>query len=313
MHQKSQIAFGLDRGYLLPTAVALYALFKHNPAPMDIHIFAYDLTEADFDVLRKIAAEFGRPEPIFHPFTSDELQLPEHGLHYISSASYLRLFMPQYLSGRVTYLDGDILIRGSIRGLIEAKIEPGHVVAAVRDASASRFDFRARYAATNPIFLKKHKAQLAHEGGTLANMLENTRLENPQNYFNAGIFTIDFDRLKADRTAFAAFQSVEGAQTIGKGSDQRYLNALLRDRVTILPFIWNAQIRNFKPIDVAIPANIRPIWQEARQNPRIVHFVSKRKPWRPLYKIYSWSARRWIWEYKLLMREMRSKALLPQG
>lgn len=305
--KKAQIAFCLDNGYAYPTKVAVFSLLKSNPQPLRIYLLGYDLSDEHWFSFERIFSAFPNAEFCPLKLSSKILPLPEHGRHYISSASYLRLTLQNYISGKVTYLDGDILVRKSITALTDVVFEKNEYIGVIPDASAIRIHYRQVAKDTQSVQSKLNRDKLAQEKVILDELLINTCIDDPLKYFNAGIYTIDLEKLKSNKPLLNKYGSIQDAKTIGLGSDQRYLNYLFHKHAKILPFTLNSQMRNAKSIDSAVPISERANWFEARNDPAICHFLSKRKPWRSVRKSYTLSGWKRFFEYRMAMQEIRKR------
>ena len=134
---RGHIAFCCDDNYLIPACIMLESLMKTNE---DIHFVAHtftdDLSEASIEKLRN-TLEAGGSELVLHT-------LPEHAkdlignaptLKHISIATYYRLFLPYVISAgvrKVLYLDCDILVRRSVKGLFR-KTDPDVIIVGASD------------------------------------------------------------------------------------------------------------------------------------------------------------------------------------
>ena len=134
---KRDIAFCCDDNYLIPACIMLESLMKKNKdMHFTAHTFADDLSEGSIEKLKKVL-EDGGSELILH-------ELPEHAkeriqnaptLKHISIATYYRLFLPYVVEEsirKVLYLDCDILVRRSVKGLFK-KTDPDIVIVGAAD------------------------------------------------------------------------------------------------------------------------------------------------------------------------------------
>lgn len=132
MQSPFPILFAVDTGYVPHLATAIYSLLSNNK---DFHLRIVLLTagipKKDEDKLKQIAAEFGVPF---------ELRLLDHSLfegliltHHFTKAVYYRLFAAEVLKeDRCLYLDSDLIVDGSIHGLLGCDLQD-QFLAAVLD------------------------------------------------------------------------------------------------------------------------------------------------------------------------------------
>ena len=131
------MAFCCDDNYLIPACIMLESLMKKNEDTHFVaHTFADDLSEGSIEKLKN-TLEAGGSKLIVH-------ELPEHAkeliqnaptLEHISIATYYRLFLPYVIEEsvrKVLYLDCDILVRNSVKGLFR-KTDPGIVIIGAAD------------------------------------------------------------------------------------------------------------------------------------------------------------------------------------
>ena len=90
--------------------------------------------------------------------------------------------------------------------------------------------------------------------------------ENPQ-YINSGVLLIDLEKIRKENVERDFFEyTLNNINTITNG-DQEIINEVLKGRVKLLPAEWNVQSSNFTNRS------------NFTKNPKIIHFVAKRKPW----------------------------------
>lgn len=131
------IAFCCDDNYLIPACIMLESLMKKNEDTRFIaHTFIDDLSEKSIEKLRN-TLEDGGSELILHmlPENAKEVIQSAPTLEHISIATYYRLFLPYVIEKsvrKVLYLDCDILVRRSVKGLFK-KTDPNIVIVGVSD------------------------------------------------------------------------------------------------------------------------------------------------------------------------------------
>lgn len=118
------------------TGISMYSLCKNNEG-LDFQIGCIDTGISDINKkkMQQLAAEFGRTI-VFHDFSAlesyirDELKLP---LCNGSYATYIKVFPDRIFKDveRILFMDGDTIIRASIRPLLEMNID-SYVFAATK-------------------------------------------------------------------------------------------------------------------------------------------------------------------------------------
>ena len=131
------IAFCCDDNYIIPACIMLESLMKKNEDIRFIaHTFTDDLSESSVKKL-KDTLENGGSELFLHtlPEHAKELIQDAPTLQHISIATYYRIFLPYVIDEtvrKVLYLDCDILVRRSVKGLFR-KTKPGTVIVGASD------------------------------------------------------------------------------------------------------------------------------------------------------------------------------------
>lgn len=120
-----QIAFITDTNALQPTLVAMWSALRHATAPVRVIFVGIDLSAAGWSAVETTVGRF--PDASVDPvrFHRDLLQDVRSPSAYISSATFARLFLHRFVSGRVLYLDGDILVTGDLTRIARADLTAG--------------------------------------------------------------------------------------------------------------------------------------------------------------------------------------------
>ncbi len=134
---KRHIAFCCDDNYLIPACIMLESLMKNNKGIHFVaHTFADDLSETSIEKLKKTLEDGGSELTVYVlPEHAKELIQNAPTLKHISIATYYRLFLPYVIEKsvrKVLYLDCDILVRRSVKGLFR-KTDPGIVILGAAD------------------------------------------------------------------------------------------------------------------------------------------------------------------------------------
>lgn len=263
-----------DDGYAMPLATALRSLAESNKDCWPIEV--YLLTDR-FDHAFRIRVEQSLP-PDSVSMRWIDIDLSQfndsHTDHYISRTTFARLLVDRQLPanvGRAIYLDGDILVLGSLRELWQTDLQ-GKCVAAVPDA-------------------------------WIDNAL-NTRLDHPRligvprvpRYFNAGVILMDLRRWSRDCIGQRSIEYLRSHQG-SPYADQDALNAMLADNWLLLPERWNFQ--HHLSVDVS----------KLEAKPAIVHFITSAKPWLRQYTNPNEGLFDRYREKTLFSRTIRDKAL----
>jgi lipopolysaccharide biosynthesis glycosyltransferase len=261
------IAFALDAGYAMPTAVALRSLYQHHRADeLEVHVLT---TRVDDEVWRKLIWDLPAGARIVrHPVDPDHLAgvLPPPGLN---PAAFTRLLMGSVLPatiGRVIYLDGDVVCRSSLQPLWATDLQD-RVLGAVTDASTP--------------WVGSPHVDLGI-GQPRWRVLD---LAPATPYFNAGVLLVDLARWRERGVGDKAldycrrFRLTHGDQD-GLLGACRGQWARLHPRWNMLPEHFNQQ-RNYGWVTEGVES-----MQEALDRPAVVHFTRGLRPW-----VFSFKAR----------------------
>lgn len=253
------IACSTDDNYAMPTGVMLTSLFENNKGEsIHVHVMHGGLQKENADRLRAVAEAYGQTISFRLVDKAQTGDLPigrdwqnEHVGQ--SVATYYRLFLARLLPEgveRVIYLDGDMLVLGSLRGLWHTDMQ-GKAVAAVPDAYT---DYPVHY----------------------------NRLRYPQRegYFNAGMMLVNLDHWRENGMTERFVRYIRDNADRLAYHDQDVLNAVLRHEKVTLPLKYNMLDEYwFAPGQSIVSWQYEEQMKEGRQNPVIVHFTCVPKPW----------------------------------
>lgn len=180
--------------------------------------------------------------------------------------TYFRLLIPDLLPEykKVLYLDSDIIVMDDVSGLFNMDISHSSI-AGIRDIVMAGWingyspDFHIPY---------------------LLNRLE-IKKENIYRYVNGGVLLMNLDNI---RRQYSAVEMLEYAQKKRFDMvDQDVLNSLFQDHIFHVPFEWNIspdEQGSFRHnILVYAPHDIYSKYMVAHENPKIIHFADREKPW----------------------------------
>lgn len=207
-------------------------------------------------------------------------------LPHISESTFFRLqigsVLPQKLK-RVVYLDCDLVVETDIGRLLNFDLN-GNAVGAVQD-------FAAPYVSSRYGIVPWKKLGL--------------EAETP--HFNIGVMTIDLSRwrnLPIEQHATEFLKLYASEVVIG---DQEALNAALQGHTVMLDPRWNQMHTAFSYStwpESPYKRRMLPRISDILQNPFIVHFTSRSKPWmrwcpHPLRRRYMFYLKRSAWPAEL--------------
>ncbi len=248
--EKIHIALAADSNYLVPTTVVLHSIFANNA---DSHVCIYllhlenTLQPSDLHFLSDTTTQLGGT---FHPLEvkSKEIEgFPEtrHG-----KATLLRLCLPTLLPhiDKLLYLDGDIVVNGSLKELFSIDLSDFYCAAARDSASVYNMGYQTAMGIGPSHF-----------------------------YFNAGVMLLNL----------AAFRKLELTRAMNEfvaqhyqricAPDQDFLNHLCQNKTYYIEPRYNLNFALEKDVikKIGSPDEI----EAAKKEPIIVHYIGRVKPW----------------------------------
>lgn len=246
------IVCNIDENYVEHCGVMLSSLFVHNyQEKFRIHIINSNVNPRQKERLATFCKSFNA-DLFFYDVDFASIQnFPIRAQDHLSLAAYLRLFMSSLLPdsiNKVLYLDCDLLVIDSIKELWETDLE-NFAVAAVEE---------------RPPFDTKSPATLGYP--------------TQYSYFNSGVMLVNLKTWRTDNL-FERFKSfISNNHDIIKLHDQDVLNALLYEKRKFIPIRWNI-MDFFLFTQPKIQERRLDDLKAAIENPAIIHFTGKRKPW----------------------------------
>lgn len=254
---KIPVVFVTNEGYAPYLSTAIYSLIANrNPSIHYIlYIFYSSLSSKSIDLLSALQED--GVEIKFINF-EEELRAYEslfrtHS-HY-TKESYYRIFIPKYFGpdfGRIIYLDVDLIVNCDVSEIL-AEADRGKTINAAPNYST-----------------EEDAAYIASLG------------LSPENYFNAGIMTIDCRRFNENGYFEKAIKCMEERRSYIY-IDQDVLNQVCEGDIGLLDAAWNVQWNNLDHMERFIP-QVRKTIEEIKR-PRIVHYTIQ-KPWKIMLNRY---------------------------
>ena len=253
------IACSTDSQYVVPTGIMLTSLFFNNrDADVCVHLLHNGISGEQQKLLADIAAKNGG-KIVFYDVDENYVDAYPIGIagqnpHVGSSrATYYRLHLAELLPAsvnRVIYLDGDIIVTGSLASLWRMDMD-GKAVAAVPDSYNNIPDHY-------------------------------NRLRYPQSlgYFNAGVLLINLDHWRSRHLSQAFHDYASANAAVLKCHDQDIMNYVLRHDKVVLPLKYNMLNEYWFDTRYSVVSwELGDEMLEGQRNPVIVHFTGIPKPW----------------------------------
>jgi Glycosyl transferase family 8 len=243
MTQRRAVAYTATPGYLFQTLLSAVQARRNVAEDTDVHLLALvqrGEAERELEVMASVATAHGIT---FHRVPREILS----GLH----PTFARLFLDEALPegiGKVLYLDGDTQVRGSLAPLLDRPLDRGRL-AAVRDPMTVIRPSHRRL---------RRRIDRAWDAADLSAGMRSR-------YVNAGVLVFHLADLAGFRERVLSQYAERGSSFPYR--DQDAINSTLSDLIDHLEVEWN------------YPGFLLGVDWAARDNARIVHFMSDPRPW----------------------------------
>lgn len=277
--EKFGIVFITDRGFFVPTVVAITSLLENRNSETCYHIYLIQTFDQEGyrKIIDRISKKYGCDiEIIVVEENYIEKTYGEIVTHKCNAThtALLKFDIPNLCKNekRVLYLDGDIVVRHDLGEIFRREFEPGKCIQAVLDS-----------------------------GGIYST-------DNQFDYFNSGFIFMDLDYMRSHGISEKLFMRKREDDDISL-MDQNVFNQVLRDHLMVLPHRFNIMYPNlvrakyFKSISISMVnaffdtcySDFEDIFESAS----VVHYASFEKPW-----LYSDTVKVSLWEQYYKMTEV---------
>jgi lipopolysaccharide biosynthesis glycosyltransferase len=279
------IAFVSDPGMFLPGLRAMDAALRHVSGGVDVLFLGSNLTPQMWDWLAQVASKHPKSNLRAEVLPDEWLAGAHSPQSFITSTALGRMFLPRLTTGRVLYLDGDILVSGDLSGAATLDMQ-GQLIAGVRDFSVMKWVSQGR-----PHAALQRQIDVMPEGMDMTG------------YINAGILLLDVDAIRASEGVIDQMEDLIAVQGYPM-FDQDRINVIFQDRITHLDPVWNCSWGRLK-MQRKHQAGLPLIVPEP--HPLLVHFHGPHKPWQKI-RMSSLSRNAWaVWQYRRDMATFRSR------
>ncbi len=241
------IAMFFDNSYAMHTGVAIASILKNagKNDEIKIHLISNDLTQENKNKIIKLAKFNSNSEIIFNKINNNlfkETYVRSRFSNNVYHRLYLGKMFPKY--DKVLYLDSDLIVKSSLQSLYDTKLGPNDYIAGVR----------------------------ARES-VLQNKILGFNTDNI--YVNAGVLLFN---LKAWRIHNLFEKCIKYAKENKPYLlDQDTINIICHGKIKRLNPKWNAHVfAETRKLPEPFKGFIA-----ALNNPYIIHFVTREKPWHP--------------------------------
>lgn len=258
MKEKINIVACPDKDFVMPTGLMMYSVCVNNlDVDIDFHIIIDESVTKDDqqDLMDSICMFEGKKVLFYHFENKSGIIFPIISESHLTLSAYYRLYLTDILPSsinKVLYLDGDVIIRHSLKELWDMDLSD-FALAAVPDMRVGTID---RYDVLG--------------------------YSKSLGYFNSGVLLINLAYWRQHQVTKLFNEFIRNRSEAILHYDQDVLNYIFREQKMTLPIKFNFQ-HGF------LWKNPQYDWSkygeeviEARKDPVIVHFTGA-KPWRPSY------------------------------
>jgi lipopolysaccharide biosynthesis glycosyltransferase len=275
--QPLAVACAGNAAYALPMTVMLTSLVCNLKSGRDLDIYIIE-SDIPTELQQKMETSIrqnkqGAYRLDIHWFKLDKAllqNLPVAGhVNHITLEAYARFLVPDLLPAdcpRVVYLDCDLVVLKDIAALYDA-LDDQHTVAAVANVFLPYVSSHFFYTTDTVVF--DHAAR---------GIPADTR------YFQSGVMVINLPRWKEQNVTARIIEYLETNRDKVYFHDQGALNAILWDQWLRLDQRWNQTTTVLTPRHWKSPAYTAAERRRTRDNPFIVHYTGRDKPWHPGFR-----------------------------
>lgn len=250
MNNNINICFSSDNNYIPHLAVAVTSLLINCKGEYRVDIYILNdgsITESNRSRLKKLESLRANSSVSFTAIDSSVFKaMPLIRGSLFTEATYYRYIIPSLFKDidRMVYLDCDIVVRGDVTELFAAELG-GKSIGAVQDIIGRECQ---EYLGLDPQIYT---------------------------YCNAGVLVMDIGRLREINSQERLIEFTLANSKSLKLLDQDAINSVLRDEITYLGLEWNLLLNR----EVKNPDYDAEIYSRAQREPKIVHFIGRKKPW----------------------------------
>ena len=290
---RPHVVYLFDKGFSYCSLLSAYSVLTHRAGPVDISFFNAKPIPGFAEAVELLQKAF--PNAKLDLRIEPELNFTFDTGKGLPPATYGRLLLPEFIKGRVLYLDGDTFARHDVLPLFEMDLD-GKCFACALDSFVER-----DLAYTQVWWSGRVKDYLKP-------MIKNPELIDSTRYYNTGVMVLDMDQIDKTPALRQMFDPVAGFQFVFEHSfpfnDQEWINHKAAGHFKTLDPIWNSIKGNFKTARPPLSRERRRAYAASRQDPAIVHFAGPNKPWLPLQQPIPRQEKRWYFEYQAAITDM---------
>ncbi|MDD3191972.1 MAG: glycosyltransferase family 8 protein [Bacilli bacterium] len=254
-----KVCYTSDDNYARHMAVSMASILKN--ASEENKLFFYILDGGISGETKEKIAKLNKIKEFYIEYVNVDVSIFKNfylGHAHLTSAAYYRFIIADLLPGidKIIYLDCDLIACADLKELFDTDVTD-YYLAAVDDIG---------------FFWVRRQLGRKYE----------------EFYINSGVMVVNLQLWRKDLISKKLIEF--GIEVGGKlhFEDQDIINAVLKDKIKRIDLKWNVQISFFEFNN----ARYHPLYQsikQAKKNPKIIHYVSDKKPWHsyvPLKSLY---------------------------
>ena len=257
-----KIAFAINDNYSPYLAVAIKSILENsNPnRKYLIYILHSSVSDENQKIIKSIILNYANGYIFFVNIANEVADRKFYigGKEGLTIETYFRLFIPEVLPDieKIIYLDCDMIVNADLSELYDIELGSNYF-ASVQDYCS----------------LGKYYMLEATQRYYWDNVL---KLNNPENYFCAGMIVMNLKALREDSIT-TSYLINKALEFNWEKHDQDVLNIIGNGKTKMLPLAWDV-LKRFNEIE-NLPNEILEQIKIAENNPKIIHFSSSYKPW----------------------------------
>lgn len=287
--------------YFIPyCATFLKSMAEHSDSDKnyDILLLSQDVSDINVKNVKKMLSAW---KNISLRVLDPSVLIDQYTFHiegHFSKETYYRLVLPELLPNydKVLYLDSDMIAMDDVAKIYDENID-GYLLAACHDAD------------TAGLYNGYRKDKKEYTDKIL-------KLKEPYQYFQAGVLLLNLEEFRKRYTTkqILDFAVSEKWQLL----DQDILNKLCEGAVKYIDMSWNVMVDfagiRINQIIALAPRWLNEMYQEARKNPKIIHYAGPQKPWfepEMDFGIQFWECARGTAYYEVMLGRMNEQSNKP--
>lgn len=268
--QNIPVVFCINRHYITQLAVLCRSIIISSSSHFDFYILSKDLKSVDINILTEFVQKIDSASRINYidmqtsiVHDLDAFMSSSTNYNYISSETFFRFYIPKVINlDKVIYLDADTLVLKDLSELFDINL--GRLYAGVvKDPLIQRLGTT-----------KSEPMMRSRPSMNLNEYLKKILNTSYTNYFNAGVMILNLKQLRHDRIDEKLWDFTKRHSPLDY-QDQDVLNSVFAEHVKYIHPKWNVT-RDLEDFNAITPNQISIT---ALQNPAIIHYNGKIKPW----------------------------------